>query len=112
MRRADDIENRVERNAFEVGSDLAVHRDGNERGVNKHVAGAARFLGVRSADGRRNLGGDDSRAGQPGRERDGAFDLAALAHASDDLRNQQLSAIGIDARIEVDACGVHARAEV
>ena len=55
--------------------------------------------------------------GSQGCERDGAVDFAALpaalavlAHAGDDLRDQQLSAIGIDARIQVDASGVDARA--
>ena len=31
----------------------------------------------------------------------------ALTQAGDDLRDQQLSAIGVDARVEIDAGGVH-----
>ena len=49
---------------------------------------------------------------QPRLERDRSFDLPALAHAGNDLGDQQFSAIRIDARIEVDAIGVHARAGV
>ncbi len=112
LRRADDIENRVERDAFEVGRDLAVHRDGNYGRVDKHVAGLPRFLGLWRRDGRRNLRGNEFRSGKPGLERDRTFDLAALAQTGDDLGDQELFTIRVDPRIEVDARGVHARAEV
>ena len=80
--------------------------------MDEHVACAARFFGVRSGGGRRDLRRDESCSGKPGLERDGSFDLAALAKASNDLGDEQLSAIGIDMRIEVYSRGVHVRAKV
>jgi hypothetical protein len=51
-------------------------------------------------------------AGKPGLKRNRTVDLAALPLAKDDLRDEQLFLIGVDARVEREAPGGDARSNV